>query len=260
MLEKIREKKPVVHCIANAMAACDCPAVVRMTGAVPLIATAIEEVAEAQQNSSALVLSIDSIASWLVEPMVVAAKKANESQHPVVLDVAGAGATEFRAEKVGDILGEANIDIIVGSNAEIEKLAGADVFTRGVDASRAEENIAKLAKKLAREKKCTVVAREGSSVVASPAGKTYAVKTKERPLEEAAGTACLSTFVIGCFAVVEADYTAAAAAALSCFGIAGELAAKKANSPAVFRQRLFDELYSLGSATVKRMQRIVELE
>jgi len=49
------------------------------------------------------------------------------------------------------------------------------------------------------------------------------------------------------------------AAGLSCFGIAAELAAKKAQGLGSFKERLFDSLGNLDGETVNRKQRITLL-
>jgi hydroxyethylthiazole kinase len=259
LLEKVREKKPLVHHITNWVTIYDCANVVRAIGALPVMAHAIEESSEMQGIANALVLNIGTLTPQLVESMIAAAKKANELQHPVVLDAVGAGATKLRTEKAKEILEKVRVDILKGNKSEIAKLAGADVLTRGVEASTVEGNIIELAKRLALERKNIVVVTGAQDIVASAAGKNFLVKNGHPLMGKFVGTGCMAASLIGCFAAVEADYAKASAAALSCFGIAGELAAKKAKAPAAFKQQLFDELYNLKPAVVKKMQKISEL-
>jgi hydroxyethylthiazole kinase len=70
------------------------------------------------------------------------------------------------------------------------------------------------------------------------------------------GTGCMAASVIGTFAAVEDDYAQAAAAGLSCFGIAAEIAAKKSKGPMEFKQNLFDSIYALDEKTARKLQRI----
>jgi len=260
VLEKLREKKPLVHHITNWVTIYDCANIVRAIGALPVMAHAIEESSEMQGMANALVLNIGTLTPELVDSMVAAAKKANESQHPVVLDAVGVGATSLRTEKAIEILDSARIDIVKGNQSEIAKLSGADVFTRGVEAVKVEENVAKLAKKLARERTNTVVVTGKEDVVASFTGKNYLVKNGHPLMGEFVGSGCLAASLLGCFAAVEVDHAKASAAALSCFGIAAELAAQKANTPAAFKQQLFDGIYNLKPADVKKMEKVEELK
>lgn len=70
------------------------------------------------------------------------------------------------------------------------------------------------------------------------------------------GTGCMAASVIGAFAAVGEDLAHAAASALACYGIAGELAAETAAGPASFKTTLIDSLYHLDRATVERKQKI----
>ncbi len=259
LLEKVRQKKPLVHHITNWVTIYDCANVVRMLGALPVMAHAIEESAEMQSIANVLVLNIGTLTPELVESMIEAAKKANELKHPVVLDAVGVGATELRTRKAEEILDSVHVDILKGNRSEIARLAGADAFTRGVEAAEVEGDIALLAKKLAKERKNTVVVTGEHDIIAAP-HKGFLVKNGHAMLGKFVGTGCMAASAIGCFAGVEHDCAEASAAALSCFGIAAELAARKSGAPAAFKQHFFDQIYSLDAATVQKMQRIEELK
>ncbi|MDP2905322.1 MAG: hydroxyethylthiazole kinase, partial [Candidatus Omnitrophota bacterium] len=75
-------------------------------------------------------------------------------------------------------------------------------------------------------------------------------------MADVVGTGCMAASVIGTFAAVEPDLVRAAAAGLSCFGIAGECAAKDSSGPAGFKMKLIDALYNLDKKTVERKQKI----
>ena len=70
------------------------------------------------------------------------------------------------------------------------------------------------------------------------------------------GTGCMAASVIGAFAAVARNLPKAAAAALSCFGIAAELAAQVSTGPGSFKQHLFDEIFALQPGTVHSLQKI----
>ncbi len=259
LLEKVRKEKPLIHHITNWVTIYDCANVVRMVGALPVMAHAVEESSEMQGISNALVLNIGTLTPKLVESMIEAAKKANELRHPVVFDAVGVGATALRTDKAFQILDSVQVDIVKGNSSEIAKLAGADVFTKGVEATEVKENVALLAAKIAKERKNVVVVTGEHDVVAS-ADKSYLIKNGHALLGRFVGTGCLAASVLGCFAAVERDAGKASTAALSCFGIAAELAAQKEKEPAAFKQQLFDALYSLDADTVKKMQKIEEFK
>jgi len=260
LLKAIRAKKPLVHHITNWVTIYDCANIVRAIGALPVMAHAKEESAEMQSISSSLVLNIGTLTPELVESMILAAKKANELGHPIVLDIVGVGATRFRTDKALEIMDSVHIDIVKGNSSEIAKLAGADVLTKGVEAIEVKGNLFDLAKGLAKKYKCTVVVTGAEDIVASAKGTGFVVKNGHSLLGEFVGTGCMAASLLGCFAAVEEDYAIASAAALSYYGIAAELASKKAIKPAAFKQELFDQLHSLNSNNTNSLQKIEVLK
>ncbi len=260
LLKSIHAKKPLVHHITNWVTIYDCANIVRMAGALPVMAHAKEESAEMQGISSSLVLNIGTLTPELVESMILAAKKANELKHPIILDAVGVGATKLRTDKALEIMDSVHVDIVKGNSSEIAKLAGSDVLTRGVEATEVKDDISALVKELAKKYNCTVVVTGAEDIIASSKGTGFIVKNGHRLLGEFVGTGCMAASLIGCFAAIEKDYAIASAAALSCFGIAAELASKKATKPAAFKQELFDQLHSLNSVDVNALQKIEVLE
>ena len=69
----------------------------------------------------------------------------------------------------------------------------------------------------------------------------------------------MATTVVAIFCAVEKDYLIAAAAALACYGLAAQRAARRAKAPGTFRAALLDALYQLTPSQVKTGTRIVEL-
>jgi hydroxyethylthiazole kinase len=255
LLEKVRQQKPVVHHLTNWVTIYDCAQVVKTLGASPAMAHAIEEVEEMTQIASALVLNIGTLTVDFVKAMKLAARAANDRNIPVVLDVCGAGATSLRDRSCLELLDEARIDIIKGNASEVARIAGQSVRTRGVDSTEIAEDLVPLAKKLAQERKATVVVT-GKIDIATDGTHAYRIHNGHAMMTQVVGTGCMAASVIGAFAAVERDLALAAACALSCYGIAAEMAAADYAVPAAFKACLFDCLYCLDRNTVDRMQRI----
>jgi hydroxyethylthiazole kinase len=255
LLDRVRQQKPVVHHLTNWVTIYDCAQVVKTLGASPVMAHAPQEVAEMAQIASALVLNIGTLTVDFVEAMKLAAQSANRKGIPVVLDVCGAGATALRDQKCLELLNEVRIDVIKGNASEVARIAGESVRTRGVDAMEVGGDLVLLAKKLAIQRKATVVIT-GKVDIATDGRETYLVKNGHPMMTHVVGTGCMAASVIGTFTAVEPHLGLAAACALACYEIAAELAAEKASGPASFKERLFDCLYNLDRATVDRMQKI----
>jgi hydroxyethylthiazole kinase len=188
-----------------------------------------------------------------------AARAANKKGIPVVLDVCGAGATPLRDSKCFELLDAARIDIIKGNASEIARIAGENVQTKGVDAAAVGKNLVTIARRLAKKRKCTVVITGKEDIVADTT-KMLRVGNGHAMMTNVVGTGCMATSVIGAFMAVEKDCAWAAAAALACYGIAAEIAAKTAAGPGSFKENLLDNVFNLAPLTVDRMQKIVSAE
>lgn len=255
LLEKIRSSKPLVHHITNWVTIYDCANVTRTIGALPVMAHAKEEARDMTSASQALVLNIGTLTPSLVRSMILAGRRANEMRIPVVLDAVGAGATRLRTEKAKEILENIRVDIIKGNAGEIATLAGARAEVKGVESVGAEGDKRGIAKSLAKRYGATVVIT-GKDDVVSDGKRVYVVSNGHGMMGSVVGTGCMAASIIAAFAAVEKDYAKAAAYALACFGIAGELAAKGAKGPGSFKERLYDELYNLDERKIGKMQKI----
>jgi hydroxyethylthiazole kinase len=258
ILQKVREQKPLVHHITNWVTIYDCANVVRAVGALPVMAHAEEEVADMAVLASALVLNIGTLTADVVEAMKIAGEAANAKKIPVVLDAVGAGATKFRDDKTTELLKELQIDIIKGNSSEIAKVAGMDVYTKGVEAGKVEGNLIEIATTLARKREATVVIT-GKQDIITDGTSLYVCNNGHSMMGNIVGTGCMATSVIGAFAAVERDYAKAASAALAVFGIAGELAAQQSAGPGTFKVNLYDALFNMGEQDINKMERMERL-
>ncbi len=251
LLERVRQRSPVVHHVTNWVTINDCAQTAKALGASPIMAHAKEEVADIAQIASALVINIGTLTPETVESMRQAARAANERVIPVVLDVCGAGASRLRDQKLQELLTSAMIDVIKGNVSEIARLSGQTVRSRGVDAGDIPGEPIAIAQRVAKGRDATVVVT-GAVDIITDAHKTFLVRNGHSLMAHVVGTGCMAASAIGAFAAVEPDLNLAAAAALVCFGVAGELAAEKASGPASFKTALLDCLYNLDRETIER--------
>jgi hydroxyethylthiazole kinase len=257
ILAHVRHNQPLVHHLTNWVTIYDCAQVVKVLGASPVMAHARDEVAEMTGLASSLVLNIGTLTPEFVEAMLVAAQAANARGIPVVLDVCGAGATKLRDEASFRLMTEAIIDIVKGNASEIARVSGAQVQTKGVDTTEVNLDLRQMAQSLARRRQSVVVVTGPEDIIAGPE-KLYRVRNGHPLMAHVVGTGCMATSLIGTFAAVEPDLTAAAVAALVCFGVAAEVAAQTASGPASFKEKLFDALFLLDEATLKERMKLDE--
>ena len=133
-LAAIRERKPLVHQITNFVVMNETANATLALGALPVMAHAVQEVAEMASVASALVLNIGTLSDEWVEAMLLAGHAANRAGVPVVLDPVGAGATAYRTETARHLLEDLDVAVVRGNSAEIAILAGHAAEIRGVEA------------------------------------------------------------------------------------------------------------------------------
>lgn len=248
--EKIKAKRPLIHHITNYVVMNETANVTLCLGALPIMSHAKEEVAEMVQAASALVLNIGTLTPDLVDSMVIAGKKANELNIPIVLDPVGAGATNLRTEASRRLMEEVEIDIIRGNSAEVALLTGRGGAIKGVEAIETEGDMQETARGFALKHKNTV-AITGKEDVISDGSKTAVVKNGDFMLSTITGTGCMATTAIAAFAAVQKDYFVATVGGLAAFGLAGEKAAQVSGErPGTFHVALYDALAALTAEDI----------
>jgi len=257
LLEKIKQQKPLVHHLTNWVTIYDCANMTRAFGALPVMAHAKEESGDMAKIASALVLNIGTLTPEFIDSMLIAGKSANEKGIPIVLDAVGVGATKLRDDETFKLLDNLKFAIIKGNSSEIAKLAGEQVTTKGVEATEVEANLIEVAKKLADERKATVVIT-GKEDIVTDGTKTYIVKNGHEMMGCIVGTGCMAASVLGSFAAVEPDNVKASVEALAAYGIAGELAAKNSKGPGSFKENFYDEVFNLTEEKISEMKKIEE--
>jgi hydroxyethylthiazole kinase len=224
LLERVRERNPLVHNITNVVVTNFTANGLLAIGASPVMAYAMEEVAEMVSHASSLVVNIGTLNAQTVEAIILAGKAANKLEVPVIFDPVGAGATSYRTETAQRIMREVKVSIIRGNAAEIANVIGESWEIKGVDAGTTNGNIIDLAITAAKKLK-TLVVITGKEDVVTDGTSTYLVGNGHPLLTRVTGTGCLLTSVIGAFTGVEKDLVLASVAALTFYGIAAEKAA-----------------------------------
>ena len=255
LLQKLKNTKPVVHHITNWVTIYQCAEIVKAFGGSPVMAHASQEAADMAGIASSLVLNIGTLTEEIINSMKIAGLAANKKGIPVILDVCGAGATKHRDEKCAELLKDVRVDVIKGNSSEIARIAGENVFTKGVDSADVNTDMKILARNLAKQRNCTVVVT-GKTDIVTNGTVNYQIHNGCDMMTHVVGTGCMAASVIGIFCAVEKDYALAASAGLVCFEIAAELANQNAAGPGTFLSVLFDEAYKLDKESLDRMIRV----
>ena len=243
-LSTLRKAKPLIHNITNFVVMNYTANALLAMGASPVMAHAEGEVEEMVSYAGALVLNIGTLTDTWVAAMIKAGKKANAIDTPVVLDPVGSGATALRTASAKRIIEEITIRVIRGNASEILSLRHTDSKTKGVDAMHSVDEAADTGRVLAGELESTLAITGPVDLITD--GKRVVRVGNGHPLMGyVTGTGCTASAAIGAFSAVDPDPLSATASALAFFGLAGEVAAEKANAPGSFMIALIDALYTI---------------
>jgi hydroxyethylthiazole kinase len=217
-LQKLRNRKPLVHNItnfvvmnytANALLAC---------GASPVMAHAQEEVEEMVSFAGALVLNIGTLTPYWIDSMLLAGKKANELNVPIILDPVGSGATMLRTDSAKKLIGQLSIDIVRGNASEVLSLVREGSTTKGVDSIHTVDDAVDAAIQLAQELD-TSLAITGAVDLVTDGRRIQRVANGHELMGYTTGTGCTATVIIGAFLAVDKDPVEAASTGLAYFGL-----------------------------------------
>jgi len=254
-VQKIRSEAPLIHNITNYVAMNTTANALLSIGASPVMAHAIEEVAEMASIAQALVINIGTLSQPWIESMIQAAKAAKKKNIPIILDPVGAGATKFRTDTAHRLLVEAPPAIIRGNASEIRALYHAEGTTKGVDSTYRSDEAVDAAKALSKQYNC-VVSVSGEVDVIIENDRCIRIHNGHPLMPKVTGLGCTASALTGAFAAVNPSPIVAATHAMAVMGIAGEIAAKKAKGPGTLQLYFLDALYQLQEADIKKRLRV----
>jgi len=254
-LNLVREKSPLVHNITNYVVMNNTANALLAIGASPVMAHALEEVGDMVGIASALVINMGTLSEKWVDAMLLAGKVAHEKGIPVVFDPVGVGATPYRNRVAASIVNICKPSIIRGNASEIMSLAKENTTTKGVDSTASSNEALDAAKRLALQTGAIVVISGEEDFITD--GQTVrSVKNGSKLMPKVTGMGCTATAIVGAFAAVNPNLLIAATHAMVVMGVAGEIAARKADGPGTMQLYFLDELYNLTAETLAERAKI----
>lgn len=254
LLERLRDKRPLVQNITNYVSMDIAANALLAVGASPAMVHAPEEIDDFGQFIDALVVNIGTLSTDWVASMDRASALAHRLGKPWVLDPVGAGASRFRNEAVARLTAH-RPTVVRGNASEIMAVAatlGVAASTarpKGVDSADSTDAAEAVAADLARHLGCVVVATGAVDVVTD--GRQFRRLANGSPvMAQVTAVGCSVSAITAAFAAVDADAFEAATAAVAVCAIAGERAAARAPLPGSFRTAWIDELCAIDAAAI----------
>lgn len=265
LLDELKNKNPLTHCITNFVTVNDCANAVLAIGASPIMSEDIEEVAEVVSIADALVINIGKLSHEQVEAMKVSSAQANKINTPVILDPVGVGISQLRNKVTLELIENYKLTAIRGNITEIKTIAkltgiiSESNTAKGVDVSESDiitkDNLnenTKIISKLAANLD-TVILASGPIDILSDGETTIAIDNGDEMMPQITGSGCMLSSIVGsCIGATNPLEGTLLAALL--MTIAGEKARAKVNNENAgtgsFRAYLIDYLYKLDSQTL----------
>ena len=268
-LRRVRQTTPLVHNITNYVTVNDCANALLACGGSPIMSDEPLDVGDIQTICGGLVLNIGTLNERTIEGMKVAAAKASELGHPIVLDPVGAGASALRTETAGMLLDSYDVKVIRANMSEVKALAGAAAATRGVDVNPddvvTEDNLrasAAFVRQMAA-KTGAVMAVTGAIDIVADADRAFAIRNGSPIMGKITGAGCMLTCVVAAYAVANPDaLLEGVVAAVANMGVAGEIAETRmqpVDGNASFRTYLIDALYNMNGQALEAVARVEEV-
>ena len=260
MFANVRNTCPLIHNITNYVTVNDCANILIACGAAPIMADDKEEVAEITSICGGLNINIGTLNSRTITSMLIAGKRANELNHPVVLDPVGAGASKLRTDTALRLLEEVQFTVIRGNISEIKTLACGSGTTKGVDADVAdkvtEENLDDVIafSKAFAAKTGAVIAITGAIDIVASGDTAYIIRNGHPMMSSITGTGCQLSAMTAAFVTANPNHPLeAAAAALCAMGYAGEIAHSRLSpmdGNSTYRNYIIDAIYNMIPETL----------
>lgn len=268
-VQAVRQKQPLVQCITNFVTVNDCANIILAAGGSPAMLQDIREAEEAVSGANALVCNMG--AMDCIDSMILAGKRANQLEIPVIFDPVAAGGTQLRRQEARRLLENVHFSVIRGNASEIRFLAGQEAKGSGVDVSATdavtEANLAEtvqMAKELALRVGSTI-AISGVLDVITDGVQTMVLRNGCAMMACITGSGCMLTALIGAFCgATPKSCFAAVCSAMAVMGVCGELAEEKrlANRTgnATFRTDLIDAVCMISEKELLQRVRQEERE
>lgn len=263
-LERVRERRPLVHCITNVVTIGRVADAIAALGARPIMASAPEEVADVAAQAQALLLNLGTPSADRWEAARQAAVRARQVGVPVVVDPVGCGATTWRTDQLRRLVAEVRPDVVRGNAPEVAALAGLPVPAGlrgagvGVEDRAAladlEGAVLTLAREASRALGATLVATGRVDCVADPE-RVWTHRSDAPALEAVVGAGDVLSAAIACLMGAGQDAFGAARAGLTAFAAAAAAAARS-SAPGGFWLALIDSLAGSSAEQLRETVRV----
>lgn len=236
VLARIRERAPRVHCITNTVAQQYTANMLLAAGAVPSMTLSPQEIGAFVAGADALLVNLGTFDAERRSAVEAALSVAAANGKPWLLDPVFIERSPARAEFARGLLGRRPA-VVRLNQAEFAALSIND---------QAGDAPARLAKSHG-----AIVALTGRVDIVADGARRVTIANGDPLMGQVTAMGCAGSALVCAALAVERDPWLATIAALTAFGIAGEVAARDADGPGSFAVGIIDALHNLDNATLR---------
>ncbi|MGC1446853.1 MAG: hydroxyethylthiazole kinase [Xanthobacteraceae bacterium] len=236
VLARIRERAPRVHCITNTVAQQYTANMLLAAGAVPSMTLSPQEIGAFVAGADALLVNLGTFDAERRSAVEAALSVAAANGKPWLLDPVFIERSPARSEFARGLLGRRPA-VVRLNQAEFAALSIND---------QAGDAPARLAKSHG-----AIVALTGRVDIVADGARRVTIANGDPLMGQVTAMGCAGSALVCAALAVERDPWLATIAALTAFGIAGEVAARDADGPGSFAVGIIDALHNLDNATLR---------
>jgi hydroxyethylthiazole kinase len=229
---RVRERRPRIHCITNAVAQNFTANLLLAAGAIPSMTVAPDEIADFVEGT------FDRERREAVE---IAVKQVVNAGRPWVLDPVFVDRSRPRAQFARTLMARSPTAI---------RLNAAE-FAAVADVQAGEKTPERLALD-----RCCVVALSGAIDIVTDGARTAKIENGDPLMARVTAMGCAGTALVTAALAVETDRWVATLGALLAFAVAGEWAAARARGPGTLAIEILDALANLDRETLLTRARL----
>ena len=241
VLERMRARRPRVHCITNAVAQAFTANVLLAAGAVPSMTIAADEVEAFAASADALLVNLGTFDAARREASDLAVAAVSSAGKPWVLDPVFIDRTPQRAA-YARTLAARRPQAIRCNRAEFEALAGAQPDGAALARFAAAVGI--------------VIGLTGEVDHVTDGARSVAIANGHPLMGKITAMGCAGSALVAAAHAVESDPWRATAAALLWLGVAGDVAAAQAAGPGSLAVGILDALHRIDAEALLTHARV----
>lgn len=241
ILERLRKRRPRVHCVTNAVAQTFTANLLLAAGAVPSMTISHEEIADFVRGADALLVNLGTLEGTRRAAIGIAVDAANEKDVPWLIDPVFVDRSHTRATFA---------QALIRLRPHAMRL-NYDEFAAIAGAEGTAEALAHLSRDIG-----TVVALTGAVDAITDGRRMVRISNGHHWMSRVTAMGCAGSAVVAACLAVERDPWLAVAAGQLIVGVAGEIAVELARGPGSLAVAILDTLYDLDRATLLSRARV----